>query len=95
MLWNLWVGKLVSEAHRRRTRPVNQYRIYCLSDEGSFSKTAEVELATDAGAMDYARALNHQGACEIWSGTRFVGRIEGRGETSNRVGNSVSAGARS
>jgi hypothetical protein len=69
---------------------MSQYRIYCLSDEGSFSKTEEVELASDAEAMDYARALHHQGDCEIWRGARLVGRIEGHGESFP-----ASAGARS
>jgi hypothetical protein len=52
-----------------------EYRIYCLDDEGKFSKIEEMKAANDAEALAYARALNHDSICEVWSGTRLVGKI--------------------
>ena len=57
-------------------RGMNQYRIYCLDDEGRFSKVKEIELADDAEALAHARSLKHPGGCEIWTGARRVGRVE-------------------
>jgi hypothetical protein len=53
-----------------------QYRIYCLDDEGRFRKVEEVEASGDADALERARALGHSGECEVWRGSRLVGRIE-------------------
>jgi hypothetical protein len=54
---------------------MQQYRIYCLNDEGGFSKVAEVTLGSDAEAIAYARALNHSGGCEIWTRNRLVAKV--------------------
>jgi len=55
---------------------MHQYRIYCLDDEGRFRKVKEVEAPDDADALSRARALGHSGECEVWRGSRLVGRIE-------------------
>ena len=53
-----------------------QYRIYCLNEEGRFSRVAEIEATDDAEALLHAGALRHSGPCEIWERDRLVGRIE-------------------
>ena len=55
---------------------MHQYRISCLNDVGRFSKTEEMVLANDGEAMAYARALKHPSPCEVWNGSRLVGKIE-------------------
>ena len=55
---------------------MQQYRIYCLDDEGRFSKVEEIERDSDAEAIAYARALKHSGRCEIWSKNRLVGTVD-------------------
>jgi hypothetical protein len=52
-----------------------EYRIYCLNDEGRFSKVTEVEAKSDDDALAQARALDHPGICEVWQGNRLVGRV--------------------
>ena len=54
-------------------RGMNQYRIYCLNDEGRFSKVEEIEAASDAEALASARATGQSGSCEVWQGNRLVG----------------------
>lgn len=53
-----------------------QYRIYCLSDEGRFQKVKEIEASSDSEALAHARLLQHSGECEVWRGSRLVGRVE-------------------
>jgi hypothetical protein len=55
---------------------MQQYRIYCLDDEGRFRKVEEVEAADDSDALAHARALKHSGECEVWRGSHLVGRVE-------------------
>jgi hypothetical protein len=57
-------------------RGMNQYRIYCLNDEGRFSKVEEIEAASDAEALARARATGHSGRCEVWQGKRLVGILD-------------------
>ena len=59
---------------------MQQYRIYCLNDEGRFSKAEEIEAASDGEALARARALHHHGICEVWTGKRLVGTIEAYSE---------------
>jgi len=59
---------------------MQQYRIYCLNDEGRFSKAEEIEAANDGEAMAQARALHHDGICEVWQAGRLVGIIEASAE---------------
>jgi hypothetical protein len=54
---------------------MQEYRIYCLDGEGKISKADEIELADDAEAMAYARALDHDAPCEVWNGNRLVGKV--------------------
>lgn len=54
-----------------------QYRIYCLNQEGRFSKAFDVEAADDAAALAEARALDHPNDCEVWNGGRLVGTVPG------------------
>lgn len=54
---------------------MHQYRIYCLGEEGGFRKVKEVEATNDAEALSCARALKHSGDCEVWRGSRMVGRV--------------------
>jgi hypothetical protein len=53
---------------------MHQYRIYCLNNEGGFSKVEEIEAADDAEALARARALG-SGRCEIWQQNRLVGIV--------------------
>jgi hypothetical protein len=53
-------------------RGMNQYRIYCLNDEGWVSKVEEIEAASDAEALASARSTGHSGRCEVWQGNRLV-----------------------
>ena len=55
---------------------MKQYRIYCLNEEGRFHKVEETSASNDAEALAHARALHHDGECEIWSGNRLVGKVE-------------------
>jgi len=52
-----------------------QYRIYCLNEEGRFSKVKEIVMAGDREALAWARALHHHGICEVWQGSRLVSII--------------------
>jgi hypothetical protein len=52
-----------------------QYRIYCLNEEGRFHKVKEIEAPSDAEALAHARSLKHFGECEVWRGSRLVGRV--------------------
>jgi hypothetical protein len=72
-----------------------QYRIYCLNDEGRFSQTTEIELASDRDAMAYATSLDHGSQCEVWNGARLVGKIPPRANFSNERNFSAPARARS
>jgi hypothetical protein len=72
---------------------MQQYRIYCLDEEGRFSKADEIKLADDAEAMAYARALHHNAPCEVWNGNRLVGKVDS--SHSDGAGSSASALARS
>jgi hypothetical protein len=54
---------------------MQQYRIYCLNEEGRFHKVEEITAANDAEALARARSLHHGGECEVWAGDRLVGRI--------------------
>lgn len=58
---------------------MQQYRIYCLNDEGRFSKVKEVKAESDDEALSFARALHHDNDCEVWAGNRLVGRVEAPG----------------
>lgn len=52
-----------------------QYRIYCLNEEGRFQKVKEIEASSDAEALAHARSLEHSAECEVWTKSRFVGRV--------------------
>ena len=54
---------------------MQQYRIYCLNDEGRFKKVKEIEASSDAEAIAHACSLDHDGECEVWAGNRLVGRV--------------------
>lgn len=56
-----------------------QYRIYCLNEEGRFQKVKEIEASSDSEALAHARSLEHSGECEVWRGSRLVGRVEPAG----------------
>jgi hypothetical protein len=56
---------------------MSQYRIYCLDEEGRFSKVKEIEASADTEALAQARALNHPGTCEVWERARVVGTVTG------------------
>jgi len=56
-----------------------QYRIYCLNEEGRFSKAEEIEATSDGEALAHARSLHHLGICEVWQSARLVGTIPAAG----------------
>jgi len=52
-----------------------EYRLYCLSDRGSFTKSFEIEAKSDADALGQARAMKLDSPCELWSRNRLVAKI--------------------
>jgi len=52
-----------------------EYRLYCLNDHGSFTKSHEIEASSDADALAQARALKLEVVCELWNRNRLVAKL--------------------
>ena len=63
---------------------MNRYRIYCLTDEGRFSKVHEVDAVNDSAALEFDEDIKHTGPCEVWQGQRLVGTITAKAHTSGQ-----------
>ena len=65
--------KRVADTNSRRK--MKQYRIYCLNNEGRFSKVREIEAQSDDEALALAREMQQNYACEVWQRHRLVGKV--------------------
>lgn len=54
---------------------MSEYRLYCLNDQGKFSKSHEIEAADDTQALDKAKAMKLPVMCELWSRERLVAKL--------------------
>ena len=52
------------------------YRLYHIDGSGHFSTAEWIEAADDAQAIKKARSRAHPGGCELWQGSRLLGRIQ-------------------
>ena len=52
-----------------------EYRLYCLNDEGRFTKSHEIEATDDSDALSQANAMKLPVRCELWQQTRKVAEI--------------------
>jgi hypothetical protein len=55
---------------------MGEYRLYCLSDAGTFTKSHEIEAASDEEAIRQARDLKLPVPCELWDHGRMVAKLE-------------------
>jgi len=53
-----------------------EYRLYCLNEGGTFSKSHEIEAADDEDALAKARAMKLPVKCELWQRGRMVAELE-------------------
>jgi hypothetical protein len=63
---------------RRSSRVLNVtgYRIYCLDGVNKVASGDWIEAATDAAAIDIAKATHDGFECEVWQGSRLVARLD-------------------
>jgi hypothetical protein len=61
-----------------------EYRLYCLNDDGRFAKLHEINAASDADALDQARELKVDAACELWNRNRLVAKLPPHHEAARR-----------
>jgi hypothetical protein len=54
---------------------MSEYRLYCLNDQGKFTKSHEIEAADDADALGKARKMKLPVACELWNRQRLVAEL--------------------
>lgn len=54
---------------------MSEYRLYCLNDQGKFTKSHEIEAASDADALKQAREMKLPVACELWNRNRLVAEL--------------------
>jgi hypothetical protein len=54
---------------------MSQYRLYCLNDQGNFTKSHEIEAPDDSQALDKARTMKLPVPCELWSRERLVAKL--------------------
>jgi hypothetical protein len=54
---------------------VSQYRLYCLNEQGRFTKSHEIEARDDADALAKAREMKLPVACELWNRNRLVAEL--------------------
>ena len=54
---------------------MQEYRVYCLDDEGRSVETQHLEATSDQEAVLKAQRLTGLRKCEVWSGNRLVARV--------------------
>lgn len=54
---------------------MSEYRLYCLNEQGNFTKSHEIEATDDAQALDKARAMKLPAVCELWNRQRLVAKL--------------------
>jgi len=55
---------------------MGDYRLYCLNDEGRFSKSHDINADSDRDAIDKAKELKLPVKCELWQQGRFVATLD-------------------
>ena len=53
-----------------------QYRLYCLADDGRFTKAEEITAMNGEDALTQARAMKIPARCELWNRHRKVAVVE-------------------
>jgi hypothetical protein len=54
---------------------MGEYRLYCLSEHGKFTKSHELEAGSDSEAIERARAMKLPVKCELWSRQRLIAEL--------------------
>lgn len=54
---------------------MSEYRLYCLNDDGRFTKSHEIEAKGDADALAKARSMKLPVICELWNRNRLVATV--------------------
>jgi hypothetical protein len=54
-----------------------EYRLYCLTDAGNFTKAHEIDAHNDQDAVALAKALKLPNKCELWERGRMVAKLDG------------------
>jgi hypothetical protein len=55
---------------------MGEYRLYCLNDEGRFSKSHDIIAESDGQALDKAKVLKLPVRCELWQQGRLVATLD-------------------
>jgi hypothetical protein len=59
---------------------MNEYRAYIVGTDGHFESYRGVRCADDSEAVIWAKQLLDGQPVELWSGARFVVRLDSQGE---------------
>ena len=59
-----------------RTQPMNLYRAYTVGHDGHFFGFRAYTCINDGDAVEWAKQLVDGHDVELWSGVRFVARLE-------------------
>jgi len=54
---------------------VSEYRLYCLGDDGRFTRAYEIEAMSDDEALALARVKKLGVKCELWERGRLVAKL--------------------
>ena len=82
MLWCPDLGWLQEQPwrwHRCEHLTMPDYKFYRLDGGGGFTAGEWMDVASDADAIAYVRAMKLAGNSEIWFGSRLVAKIPGHG----------------
>jgi len=52
-----------------------EYRLYCLDKRGRIARRQDIEAVDDGAAIEFARTVEPDQDCELWSGSRKVALI--------------------
>jgi hypothetical protein len=75
-----WRGTAGVNRARVRGISVSAYRLYHIDGSGHFSTAEWIEADDDALAIKAAKGRARSGTCEVWHGSRLVGRVGPGGE---------------
>ena len=57
---------------------MRDYRLYCLDDDGKFTKAHEISARDDCEALQIARDMKLSVNCELWERERRVAQLEAK-----------------
>lgn len=60
-----------------------EYRLYCLNEDGRFTKSHEIRATGDDQALAKSREMKLPVACELWNGGRLVAKLPPHDRRSN------------